>query len=103
MRKITRAIFVAVASVAATPFAADAEPMMLTNSQMEAVTAAALIEVNIPINLNLALTTQVANAIALAFATCGICSGGAMDASSLAAAINDSVSGQIQQSVRNLR
>ena len=65
MRKITPAVFVTAASVAAGPFAADAEPeCMLTNSQMEAVTAAALVEVNIPINLNLAITTQVANAIA---------------------------------------
>jgi hypothetical protein len=97
MRKIRLAVFVAVVSVAAAPFAADAEPIMLTDSQMEAVTAAALVEVNIPINLNLAMTTQVANAIALAFATCGICSDGSLDASSVAAAINDSVSGQTQQ------
>jgi hypothetical protein len=88
MRKIARAAVVAAASLATTPFAADAEPMMLTNSQMEAVTAGALIEVNIPINLNLAITTQVANAIALAFATCGICTGGGPAAASLADAAN---------------
>jgi hypothetical protein len=94
MRKIARAVFVAVASVAsvaATPFAADAEPMMLTNSQMEAVTAAALIEVNIN------LTTQVANAIALAFATCGVCTDGAPAASSSASAGNFAASAQNQQ------
>jgi hypothetical protein len=94
MRKIARAVFVAVASVAsvaATPFAADAEPMMLTNSQMEAVTAAALIEVNIN------LTTQVANAIALAFATCGVCTDGAPAASSSGSAGNFADSAQNQQ------
>ena len=94
MRKIARAVFVAVASVAsvaATPFAADAEPMMLTNSQLEAVTAAALIEVNIN------LTTQVANAIALAFATCGVCTDGAPAASSSASAGNFAASAQNQQ------
>jgi hypothetical protein len=88
MRKIARAAFVAAAFVAATPVAADAEPMMLTRSQMEAVTAAALVEINIPINLNLAITTQVANAIALALATCGICSDGAPTASSFASGGN---------------
>jgi len=97
MRKIARAALVAVASVAATPFAADAEPMMLTNSQMEAVTAAALIEVNVPITLvtgdfqvqsNFNLTTQVANAIALAFSPA---------ASSFASAGNFAASAQSQQ------
>jgi len=92
MRKIVRAIFVAVALVAATSFAADAEPMMLTDPQMEAVTGAALVEVNIPINLNLAITTQVANAIALAIATCGVCTDGGPAAASLAAAANVAVS-----------
>jgi hypothetical protein len=104
MRKIARAVFVAVASVAATPFAADAEPMMLTNSQMEAVTAAALIEVNVPITLvtgdfqsNVNLTTQVANAVALAFATCGVCTDGAPAASSSGSAGNFADSAQNQQ------
>jgi hypothetical protein len=97
MRKIARVVFVAVASVAATPFAAGAEPMVLTNPQMEAVTAAALIEVNVPINLNLALTTQVANATALAFATCAVCTDGAPAALSFAAADNFASSAQSQQ------
>ena len=61
------------------------------------MSAAALIEVNIPINLNLAITTQVANAIALAFATCGICTGGAPAAFSIASAINFAGVGQSQQ------
>ena len=97
MRKMARAAVVAVAFVAATPIAADAEPMMLTDSQLEAVTAAALVEVNIPINLNLAITTQVANAIALAFAICGVCTDGAPAAASLASAGNFAGSAQSQQ------
>ena len=97
MRKIARAAFGAVAFVATAPVAADAEPMVLTNSQMEAVTAAALVEVNIPINLNLAVTTQVANAIALAFATCGVCTDGAPAAASFASAGNFADSAQSQQ------
>ena len=93
MRQIARAAVVAAALVAATPFAADAEPTMLTNSQMEAVTAAALIEVNI----NLAITTQVANATALAFAICGVCTDGGPAATSLASAINFASSAQSQR------
>jgi hypothetical protein len=97
MRKTARAAVVAAASLAVTPFAADAEPMMLTNSQMEAVTAAALVEVNVPINVNLAITTQVATAIALAFATCGICIDAAPTASSFASAGNAADVGQVLQ------
>ena len=89
------AVAAATSMVVTTPL--KAEPVMLTASEMESVTAAALIEINIPILVQTNLTTQVATAIALAFATCGICSGDALDASSLAAAINDNLSGQIQR------
>jgi hypothetical protein len=94
MRKFALSVVVAASSMVVTTSLAKAEPVTLTASQMESVTAAALIEINIPILVQTNLTTQVANAIALAFATCGVCSGGALDASSLAAAINDNVSGQ---------
>jgi len=95
MKKVALAV-VAVTWMGVTSSLARAEPLTLTASQMESVTAGALIEINIPIAVqtNLNLTTQVANAIALAFATCGICGGGAPDASSLAATTNANVSGQ---------
>ena len=96
MRKILLPAVAAATSMVVTT-SLKAEPVMLTASEMESVTAAALIEINIPILVQTNLTTQVATAIALAFATCGICSGGALDASSLAAAINDNLSGQIQR------
>ena len=104
MRRIALAALAAVITMVVTPMVARAEPVTLTASQMDAVTGAALIEINVPINVATGdilvqtnITTQVANAVATAIATCGICVGGAPSASSLAAAINDSVSGQIQR------
>jgi hypothetical protein len=85
------------------PLAASAEPMVLTSTQMESITAGASpTEINVSVELGDILvqtnhTTQVANAIALALATCGICTGGAPAASSLAGAINDNASGQSQR------
>jgi hypothetical protein len=83
------------ASVVAIPLVANAEPMLLTEAQMESVSAAALIEVSPSINLVLGnvlvqtnITTQVGNAIALAISTCGICIGGGPSAASVANAIN---------------
>jgi hypothetical protein len=83
---------------------AKAEPVTLTTSEMESVTAAALVEVNIPINVvtggfqvQTNLTTQVANAVSIAIATCGICNGSAPSASSLAAAANVNASRFVQR------
>ena len=102
--RIAPAGFVAMASVIATPLAANAEPMMLTASQMESVTAAVSIDVSPSINLVLGdvlvqtnLTSQVANAIAFAISTCGICIGVATAASSVAAAINTNAGSQFQR------
>jgi len=104
MRRIALVTVAAVASTGVAPWVAKAEPMVLTATQMESITAAALIEVNVPINLALGdilvqnnITTQVANAIGLALAACGICTGAAPSASSLASAINANVSGLIQR------
>ena len=102
MRRIALVTVAAVASMGVAPWVAKAEPMVLTGTQMESITAAAL--VNVPINVALGdilvqtnLTTQVANAIAVATATCGICVGGAPTTSSLAGAINANVSRLLQR------
>jgi hypothetical protein len=115
MRRIALPAIAAVTSMVMTPLAVSAEPMVLTASQMESVTAAAGIDVNLPINVatgavrvptNVStggllvqtnLTTQVASAIALAFATCGVCTDGAPAASSFASAGNFAASAQSQQ------
>jgi hypothetical protein len=79
-----------------TPLAVSAEPMVLTPTQMESITAAGPSEININVTLisQTILTTQVAKAIAVTIASCGICVGGAPSASSLAAASNTSASAQ---------
>ena len=96
MRKMARATVATVAAVVMTPVAAYAEPMVLTATQMDAITAAAgppVIDVNVAIQtINV---TQIANAIALSFATCGVCVGSGPSASSVAAALNLSSSGQL--------
>lgn len=91
MRRSARAAVAAMAAVVMTPLVAYAEPMVLTASQMESITAAAP---PAGINININITTQVANARAIAIATCGICVDGVPSASSFAAAINANVSGQ---------
>ena len=103
MRKIALPAFVAATSVVVLPLAASAEPMVLTAMQMESITAAAApTSININVQLGDTLvqtnhTTQIANAIAVAIANCGVCVGGAPSAASLAAAINANASGQIQR------
>jgi hypothetical protein len=84
--------------------AAKAEPVTLTASEMESVTAAALIKVNVPISVvtggfrvQANFTTQVANAISVAIATCGVCIGRAPSAFSFAAAGNANASRLIQR------
>lgn len=103
MRRIAQATVAAIASVVMTPWVANAEPMVLTATQMESITAAGP---PLGININVALgdvlvqtniTTQVANAISVAKASCGICTGAAPVAFSFGAAINANVSGQFQR------
>jgi hypothetical protein len=91
MGRIARATVVVVAALVMMPAVTNAEPMMLTAKQMDSITAGAL-PGGISININ--VTNQVANAIALALANCGVCIGGAPSASSLAAAVNANASGQ---------
>jgi hypothetical protein len=85
------------ALVAGGAFAAKAEPLLLTSSQMEAVTAGLAINVSPKINVNagdvafvqqLIVTNQVAVAVAVATAA---------GASAAAAAVNVNSSGQIIQ------
>jgi hypothetical protein len=87
----------AVAAAAVGSFAVKAEPLLLTSSQMEAVTAGLVIDVSPETNLiagnvtftqNLNLTNQTATALAVALATCGICSGNVPGAEAAAAAAN---------------
>jgi hypothetical protein len=87
------------AVVAAGSFAVKAEPLLLTSSQMEAVTAGLALNVSPQINVNagngaflqqLNLTTQTAQAFAVAVATCGVCSGNIPAADAAAAAVNAS-------------
>jgi hypothetical protein len=94
MKKTARATLATLAAVGMTPLVATAEPMVLTPTQMESITAAARppsINVNVVVQNN--ITTQIANAIAFAFASCGICSG-APSAFSLATASNINLSNQ---------
>jgi hypothetical protein len=96
MRRIALPAIAAITLMVVTPLAVSAEPIVLTATQMDSVNAAALSPV---VNINVAVqtiqTTQIANAIALSLATCGICQGGVPSASSLAAALNSSSSGQL--------
>ncbi len=67
MRKIMRATVATVAAVVIAPVVAYAEPMVLTATQMESITAAAP-PVNVNVVVNNAITTQINNAVALALA-----------------------------------
>jgi hypothetical protein len=93
MRRIARATAV-VAAVVMTPVVVNAEPMMLTAKQMDSITAAAQ---RPEINVNVAVITQTASAIALSFAICGICTDGGPVAFSVASAANFGASVQSQQ------
>jgi hypothetical protein len=100
MRRIALATIAAVTTMSVMPVAASAEPMVLTAMQMASITAAAAptsINVNVvfgDILVQTNRTIQIANAIAVAIANCGVCVGGAPSASSLAAASNANTSGQ---------
>jgi hypothetical protein len=94
MRKIASITVAALVSVAMTPMVASAEPMVLTGTQMESITAAGP---PFGINININVTTQIANAKAIAIATCGVCIGNAPAAFSLAAASNANATKQIQR------
>jgi hypothetical protein len=67
MRKIMRATVATVAVMA--PVVAYAEPMVLTATQMESITAAARPpSINVNVVINTAIITQINNAIAFAIA-----------------------------------
>jgi hypothetical protein len=87
-------------------FGVKAEPLLLTSSQMEAVTAGLTLVLpdinvnagNVDILQNLNLTNQTAVALGVALATCGVCSGNIPAAEAAAAAANAALAGQgIQQ------
>jgi hypothetical protein len=91
------------AVVAGGSFAVKAEPLLLTSLQMEAVTAGLAINVSPQINVNagnvdfiqqLNVTNQAAAAVAVAVATCGVCSGKVPAAEAAAAAANANLTGQ---------
>jgi hypothetical protein len=82
------------ALVGVMPEVAGAEPMVLTTTQMDAITAAAG-PAGINLNINVNIVTQIANARSIAIATCGICIGGPPVAFSLASASNANASQQI--------
>ena len=92
------------ALVAAGPFAAKAEPLLLTPSQMEAVTAGlTLVFPDINVNAGnvaflqqLNLANQIATPLAVALATCGVCDGNAPTAQAAAAAANAILQGNLQ-------
>jgi len=93
----------AVAAAAVGSFAVKAEPLLLTSSQMEAVTAGLAINAspqtnviagNVTFTQNLNLTNQTAAALAVAVATCGVCSGNVPGAKAAAAAANANLTGQ---------
>jgi hypothetical protein len=96
MRRIALPASAAISLMVVTPLAVSAEPMVLTPTQMESITAAGPSGININVSLSwqTIITTQAANAIAVAIANCGICVGGAPSALSLAGASNASVSAQ---------
>ena len=91
MRKMARATVATVAAMVMTPVVAYAEPMVLTAKQLESITAGAP---PAGINININITTQIANAKAISIATCGVCTGSAPAAFGLAAASNANASGQ---------
>jgi hypothetical protein len=96
MRRIALPTIAAMALMVVTPLAVSAEPMVLTATQMDSVNAAARSPVvNVNVVVQTIQTTQIANAFALSFATCGICKGGVPSASALASAINANTSGQL--------
>jgi hypothetical protein len=93
MRRIGRATVVTVAAAVMAPVIACAEPMVLTATQMESITAAArppLPKISVVVNTN--ITTQIANAFALSFAI-----GRGASASSFALASNSNATAQIIQ------
>jgi hypothetical protein len=91
MRKIVRATVAAVATAVIAPVVAYAEPMVLTATQMESITAAARTpDVNINVAVNAATVTQINNAVGLALAI-----GPGASASSIIAQTNVNVSKQI--------
>ena len=65
MRKIVRATVATVAAALMAPVVAYAEPMVLTATQMDSITAAAQ---PLVININVAFTTQINHASAFALA-----------------------------------
>ena len=91
MRKIVRATVAAVATAVIAPVVAYAEPMVLTATQMESITAGAQTpDVNINVALNIATVTQINNAVGLALAV-----GPGASASSIIKQTNVNVSKQI--------
>jgi hypothetical protein len=89
----------AVTAVAGGSFAVKAEPLLLTSSQMEVVTAGLVVNINVNAGnvaflQQLNLTTQTAVAVANAIAACGVCSGKIPAAEAAAAAANTNRSGQ---------
>jgi hypothetical protein len=91
MKRIARATTAIVGAVVMTPMVVNAEPMLLTAKEMDSITAAAQ---QPEINVNVAVITQIANATALSFAICGVCTDGGPKASSFAAATNFGASAQ---------
>jgi hypothetical protein len=100
-------VLVVVAAAAVGSFAVKAEPLLLTSSQMEAVTAGLTINVSPQTNVNagdvafqqqLNVTSQVAAAVAVPVVACGVCSGKIPAANAAAAAANANLTGQIQGS-----
>lgn len=104
MRRIALSAVVAATLVVVTTSVVRAEPVMLTALQMDVVTAGLSIVVDVPTSVVTGdvlvqsnITTQVANAIANAIATCGVCIGAAPDVASLAQAINTNATQLIQR------
>lgn len=96
MRRTASAMVAGLALVGVMPEVAGAEPMVLTTTQMDAITAAARpAGINLNLNINVNVVTQIANARAISIATCGICIGGPPVAFSLASASNANASQQI--------
>lgn len=68
MSKIVRAMVATVAATVMAPVVAYSEPMVLTATQMESITAAAGSPISISVVVNTAIITQINTAIALSFA-----------------------------------
>jgi uncharacterized protein HemX len=90
MRKIMRAMVATVAAAVIAPVVAHAEPMVLTATQMESITAAAPPVINVNVVMNNAITTQINNAVALALAI-----GPGASAVAFVKQINNSVTKQV--------